>query len=149
MASLTGIDEETRRFYKTVVELDIKPSGLGDEPLAVDGRRMGRWMNELAERKWNKVKLMPSTIDGRRIVVSMMFGAAFEEQLIPRNPMKKVKNPAGALVVEPIDPRELPTPEQVWHLHDIAAKVAPLFAEQIIVTAGTGVRPGSCWACSA
>lgn len=152
VASLTGIDEESRRMYKRVLDLDIIPSGLGDEPIhTVDQLRMGRWMNELAERKWTRsqkhpdgVKLAPSTLAGRRTVVAMLFGAAVDAGIIRgTSPMRKVRAPVtDPLAVEPLDPDEIPTPEQVWQLHAVAAKHRPLFAEQIIVTAGTGQRPG-------
>ncbi|MCM6777751.1 site-specific integrase [Nocardia sp. CDC159] len=145
LKSLTGIDPETRSLYRRVVDLDIIPSGLGDEPLEeIDNIRMGVWMNELAERKWSKRKLSASTMQGRRTVLAMMFAAAMDAGAYRggSNPMRRVRAPgAEDLEVEPIDPGELPTPEQVWQLYDAAA-VCPHLREQILVTAGTGLRPG-------
>ncbi|MEU1550284.1 site-specific integrase [Nocardia sp. NPDC005745] len=141
--SYTGISDETRRAYRAVIELDIKASGLGDDPiLSVDRLRMGEWMNKLVTRKWADKPLMASTMATRRTVIAMIFAAAHDEQIIPRNPMRKVHAPQGAVEIEPIDPEELPTPEQVWHLYDVAGDRHALLREQIIVTAGTGLRPG-------
>ncbi|WP_280420065.1 tyrosine-type recombinase/integrase [Nocardia carnea] len=143
VAAYTGIDQETRETYRRVIDLDIKPSGLGDDPIeTVDRLRMGAWMNELATtRSWAKKPLAASTIAGRRTIAAMMFGAAVEEGIIPRSPMTKVRAPQATVEVKPVDPEELPTPELVWKLYDCAEQF-PEFRELIIVAAGTGLRPG-------
>jgi integrase len=144
--SYTGIGDDSRAIYRNTIELDIKPSGLGDQPLhAVDRIIMGKWVNSLTENRWwdeHKKPHAPSTAAVRRTITAMIFGAAVEEGILNRNPMRKVRAPQVDVDMEPIDPEELPTMDQVWQLHRIAQDCAPYMAEQIIVTAGTGLRPG-------
>lgn len=140
----TGISDETRAIYRNVIELDIKPSGLGDEFLITPDRNyMGKWTNNLVSNRWWAEKNhAPATAAVRRTVVAMIFGAAHDEELIPRNPMRKVRSPQRDVDVAPIDPDEIPTRELVWHLYDTAGQVAPLIQEGIIMASGSGLRPG-------
>lgn len=146
LASYTGITKDSLDSYRDVIEFDIKPSGLGDEPLrSVDRIRMGKWIRELTEDRWwapDQKPLARSTATKRRTITAMIFGAAHDDELIPRNPMRRVRVAKDDVTVEAILPEELPTPDELWKLYETAQKHSPLFAPQILVAAGTGLRPG-------
>ncbi|NKY47964.1 tyrosine-type recombinase/integrase [Nocardia cerradoensis] len=146
LAGVTGVDKDTLDAYDTAIRLDIKPAQIGDRLLSeLDRKAIVEWMSDLtAARSWddNLKPLAASTANGRRTVLAMILNAANDEGLMTRNPMRRVKMRDADIDVDPIDPEELPTRDQVWELYEVAKSVSPLMAEQIIVSAGTGLRPG-------
>lgn len=146
LKGVSGVDKSTIDSYRTVIETDIKKSTLGDTLIhQVDKAQLTAWVDSLCHnRTWSTTHkgLALATVTMRRTVLAMIFAAAHDEELIPRNYMRTVKAPKAQLDIEQIDPAELPSPDDVWTMHDIAAEVSPTIAEMIIVAAGSGLRPG-------
>jgi integrase len=138
-------ERKTDELYRGMITNDLDKGPLGTIPITdVEKHHIADWMQAMqTDRSWSTHgTLAVSTINVRRAMISAIFNGAIEQKIIYTNPAKGVKKLREQPGVIPIDPKDIPTRDQIWTWYDVASQVAPHLAEAIIIAAGTGLRPG-------
>lgn len=138
------VSPRTYENYQVAIKLDVKPSGLAERPLtAITDSELRAWYKALTtNRTWANKNLSPSSALLRRTILASIFLAAVDADILVKTPMRKVKTQRKITQIKPIEVSDIPTREEVWKLHAAASELSDYLTEPILVSAGTGLRPG-------
>lgn len=144
LASLS-VGPRTYDSYRDLIENDVKPTSLGEMSIAsITDHDLKTWYKALTtDRSWSDYgNLAASSALTRRTILASVFLSAVDADVLVKTPMRKVKTQRKLTQIKPIVIHDIPTKAEVWKLHKAATTRNSHLSEAILVSAGTGLRPG-------
>lgn len=139
------VADNTTELYQVMIKIDLKATPLGNMPVpTVQPSDITTWLRDMnTNRHWTDgPNLAVSTVNVRRAMIGAVFNAAVNKKIRLDNPVKTAKRLREEPGIVPIDPKDIPTRDQLWKWYDLAADISPHLQEAILIAAGTGLRPG-------